>query len=218
MSFKRFEVFGLFSKIKFGTLDKHISQFDIVCMSEIKTEFIPDDQFENHKAYVFDRKIKNNSNKTPEIATIIKENVFNHILPVKSTLSDFIFWMELGIEKNHPMFILGNVYIPCETSPYFHANIFDEILRDILNIRTKTDLPFLLLGDFNSRTGTEKDFLEFDPKIDATLGEQEEFSNCLKDLGLLDRFNCDKKVNKNGEKPFRIMQGLRSKNCKRPIW
>ena len=168
-------------------------------MSEIKTEFIPSDQFENHKAYVFERKIKNNSNKTPEIATVIKENVFDHILPIKSTLSDFIFWLELGIEKNHPMFILGNVYIPCETSPYFHVNIFDEILRDILNIRTKTDLPFILLGDFNSRTGTEKDFLDFDPKIDTTLGEQEEFSNCLKDLGLLDRFNCDKKVNKNGE-------------------
>ena len=192
-------VCGLFSKIKFGTLSKHISEFDICCLSEIKTEFIPDDQFENYKCFVFDKKLKNSSNRTPGIATIIKENVFDHIVPIKNTLSHWVFWMEIGIEKSHPMFILGNVYIPCESSPFFHEDIFDEILQDILSIQTKSDLPFILLGDFNSRTGIEKDFFESNPIIDASLGTEDDFSSRLRDLGLLNRFNFDKKVNKNGE-------------------
>ena len=49
-------------------------------------------------------------------------------------------------------------YIPPESSPYFKDDIFDDISNDINNFET-LQIPIMLCGDFNSRTGKLLDYV-----------------------------------------------------------
>ena len=54
-------------------------------------------------------------------------------------------------------FILGAVYLPHEKSDYYHDDVFDLLADDIVTIKATYDVPVILLGDFNSRVGTQTD-------------------------------------------------------------
>ena len=58
--------------------------------------------------------------------------------------------------KIHDHFILGAVYLPHENSDYRYNDLFEDLTSDIELIKDH-NLPILLMGDFNSRTGTLND-------------------------------------------------------------
>ena len=68
-----------------------------------------------------------------------------------------VLWIKVS-----DMFILGAVYLPHENSKYHYSGLFDDLSYDICKIKSKYDLPFILIGDFNSRTGTMDDFITMD--------------------------------------------------------
>ena len=43
-------------------------------------------------------------------------------------------------------------------SDYYHDDIYDFLADDIVSIKVTFDIPIILLGDFNSRTGIATDF------------------------------------------------------------
>ena len=76
-------------------------------------------------------------------------------------------------------FIVGAIYMPHEGSKYHHPDIFSDLESDIRIIKEKHDMPLMLVGDFNSRTGTLNEimFLEIDDALDE---RNFEYPNILK--------------------------------------
>ena len=119
---------------------------------------------------------------------------------IENTDSDHILWLGVGNKNNTLEFILGSVYIPCEKSLAQSEALFDEISNDIVNLKSKYDLPVILMGDFNARTGEKPDFIDFESEITKEINFSEilDFDSNLELLNLRQRHNVDKKVNKNG--------------------
>ena len=66
-------------------------------------------------------------------------------------------WLLLGSSEVKLHFIVGAVYIPGYDSKFADENDFDIISEDILTFREKFNLPFIIMGDFNSRTDNLSD-------------------------------------------------------------
>ncbi len=58
--------------------------------------------------------------------------------------------------------ILGSIYIPPENSRHYRPDIFETLELEILSKRIEFDANFLLGGDFNARTATLNDFIDYD--------------------------------------------------------
>ena len=97
-------------------------------------------------------------------------------------------------------FILGAIYLPHAQSDYHYEDLFDDLTSDIELIK-EYNLPILLMGDFNSRTGTQSDINILDH---SDLLDHYKFPNILNLLESLNipivRKNLDKTCNKNGTK------------------
>ena len=188
-------VCGLASKLKFGIFEETIKEYDFVCLNEIKTDFIAPDEFMDFEAFVSQK--TNRKGKTIGIAILAnKKNSMN--LKLLDTSSNYILWLLVEDDSSTFDFILGAVYIPCGLSLADSEAIFDEISLDIVKIKSVHDKPLILMGDFNARTGTKEDFVDFNSeKIDSDFFEDESMHNQEK-LNLCQRYNLDKNNNING--------------------
>ncbi|CAC5387345.1 unnamed protein product [Mytilus coruscus] len=86
--------------------------------------------------------------------------------------------------------VVGNVYIPPEGSPYFQPDTFDQIENELRNFsRNYKNICLYVIGDFNSRTAEEPEFIEVD------INEHEDdFTEFVEnDLAILDILDIDKK-------------------------
>ena len=95
--------------------------------------------------------------------------------------------------------IIGAVYIPHEMSDYYHDAIYDFLADDIVSIKVTFDIPFILLGDFNSRTGVATDF-EHLYEHECSFLEENQFTSYFKQHNIIERGNKDNYINKNGKK------------------
>lgn len=70
-------------------------------------------------------------------------------------------WFKISktLFKTNADIIIGNVYIPPENSIYKSDEPLNELEQEYLKL-SQNDNYFLLNGDFNSRTGKDKDFVE----------------------------------------------------------
>ena len=183
---------GRFSKMKFGIFESTIEKLDFVCLCETKTDHIPQDELENF--HIFTTKKSN--------GLAILANKRNNLLLkfIENTESSNIIWIAVGIKDTFE-FILGAVYIPCEKSLAQSEAIFDKISNDLVTLKSKYDLPFIFMGDFNSRTGINPDFIDFENQItnEIDVSDLIDFETNLELYNLKNRYNADKKVNKNGQ-------------------
>ena len=77
---------------------------------------------------------------------------------IENTCSECILWIKLDKDVTGFELILGAVYLPCEGSIYHHHDIFSDIARDLITLKSEFDVPVCLIGDFNARTGLLDDF------------------------------------------------------------
>ena len=49
--------------------------------------------------------------------------------------------------------------MPHEGSKYHNTELFDDLSLDICSIRSKYDIPLMIVGDLNSRTGLTNDIM-----------------------------------------------------------
>ena len=193
---------GLATKFDLGVLDLKFLDCDIVCLMETKMKHYENCRYEGYKCYPMS--IKNDLHKyggVHGICVYIRNGIFSTIEQCNNkTSSDCTLWVKLTVKNSS--FYLGIVYIPHENSKYYHNDLFDNLIFDIATLKGKDDIPFVLCGDFNSRTGLLDDFMEVDLD-ELGLGELQNntnINNLFKQCYIpLKRSNQDVCVNKNGE-------------------
>ena len=58
--------------------------------------------------------------------------------------------------------LCGALYIPPEGFKYSDIGMFDDLTTYLINFNNDNQYYVLIMGDFNSRTGTQQDFISFD--------------------------------------------------------
>ena len=198
-NFLSLNVCGLHSKLKYGNFESYIKPFDFICLSETKTNYIAEDEIPGFKAFFSPKKVKNGrKKKSTELGILISDRVQKFTEIIENTISDWVLWLMVGESRQNIEFILGCIYIPCQSSIYHNEFIFNDISEDLLNFQVKYDVPFILMGDYNSRTATNNDFvyLENDPSSSDVLVSE---SKTFKELDILKRYSMDKSTNDNGK-------------------
>ena len=112
---------------------------------------------------------------------------------------NIIRWIKIEEDLLGYEFILGTIYIPCTTSKYFEADIFEDISDDLY----KFDLPVCLIGDYNSRTGELDDLFNNQDYIAEHFGLNEidtipDFIRNAQYESSFKRCNKDKTTNVSG--------------------
>ena len=202
-NFLALNVCGIFSKIQLGVIDELINDYDFVCLSETKTLNIPSDEFLNFAIFTSEK-----NNRNISLAILVNNKMSKKVLQINNCKSNCVLWLAVGSPVE---FILGAVYIPCQTSTYHDDNIFDEIELDIVNFRADYNVPIILLGDFNARTGILSDILEIESNIFHSdfLEVETNISQKLEMYGINSvRSNLDLITNNNGISLIDLCQSL----------
>ena len=204
LNFLALNVCGLTSKLKFRNIQDIISKHHFVCLSEIRTSFIANDEFPGFEVIISDKKCKKNGveiNKLTGLAMLIKTcNEFSfERIDSRKTNCEWVLWVKVSDHKNKLSFLLGSTYIPCETSTFYCEDIYDYLQEDLLDLQTEFQLPIVLMGDFNSRCGTLCDTVTYEKEVLSSTGFSDEDSNFIEQQALLQRKSEDVIVNKNGK-------------------
>ena len=191
---------GLNSKINNGILNEYIKQFDIFCVYETKVAKGTD--IDNFTVFNLETKPKHFrlpgvhglsvyiSNQLASLCTQINEPDFD---------CNSVLWIKVS---NH--FILGAVYMPVEKAKnVWSPEQYSELSLDIFNIKDTYDLPIMLIGDFNGRTGVLNDILLQETNDDTNI-DNYNYPDILDTFNSLNipvqRTNKDSKTNNNGKK------------------
>ena len=153
--------------------------------------------------------VKNDNHKfggVHGICIYIRNELFDDIeMKCDQTVSDCVLWCIVSNRILGFKFIMGIVYIPHEASKYHSKDCFDNIIIDLATFRSQYNdsIPFILIGDFNARTGNLEDTICMDKTELELMGMDSECNdyNTLHDLGILiKRANRDTFINENGKK------------------
>ena len=193
-------VCGLNSKLNFGELNDYIKKFDIFCITESKVSKGP--HIDNYTVF----NIEKNTKKYPYPGIHgLQVYVADHIAGLCYQINDTSLICESALWiKIAENLIVGALYIPHEGSKHYCHEFFTDLALDICDLKSKYDLPIMLIGDFNSRTGTINDILlieNTDNVLDPSNFIYPDIINTLKSLNIpIHRSNKDAKANNNGKK------------------
>lgn len=128
-----------------------------------------------------------------------KENLTQQIQLIKK--GKYHIWLKISDNTtyNQPLFLCA-IYIPPPNSPYCEENAFEKLQNEILHFQTKGYT--LICGDFNARTGRDKDFI-------STVGDDHisELS-AIHTETLRKRESFDTITNKSGKKLLQMCKNL----------
>ena len=201
---------GFQSKIENGIFDVWASNHDIIIVTETKSTFahLSDSELSDYTALNSDLYASNLFAKTG-LFVLVKDEHITCIHELKGS-SEYVFWFKLDSSFFGRECIVGAAYIASESSVYHDISLFEDVLRDLVNFRSDFNLPILMMGDFNSRTGLLKDFFPGDEFFEHRLGldaledtddsKVDEAHMIVLDIPIK-RYNMDKrKVNNNGRR------------------
>ena len=98
---------------------------------------------------------------------------------------------------------MAAVYLANESADYHSLQMFDDISDDLVSLKATYNLPFVFMGDFNSRTGRLTDFYQGDELFERLVGidklNERVNEASMARLGIrTQRANCDRQTNNNG--------------------
>lgn len=165
---------SVLNKINYPEFIDLINKHDFICLSETKTDDFDTIEVPGYKFMMKNRK-QNSRVKSGGIAFGFKTELEKYVLPIE-TPSKLVYWVKISKQLFNISedIIIGNIYVPPENSIYRVEDAISELERELLNFSVNHKY-ILLNGDFNSRTGADKDFVELD-----------ENENCPVDLPHLD--------------------------------
>ena len=190
-------VCGLTSKLSNGVFDKYFCKFDIFCVTESK--LAKGKTIENYKAFNLKKSKKYPKPGVHGLQVYIKKDVARNCYQIENNdfLCEPVLWIKISND-----FILGTLYTPNQNSDYYCSDFFEDLALDICTIRKDYDLPLMLIGDFNSRTGTLNDIMLNETPDDVLDINNFLYPNILNTLHYLDipknRSNMDPTINNNG--------------------
>ena len=179
-----------------------MKNFDIMCISESKVA--KGNDINNFTAF----NLENKSTKYPlpgihGIQVYISDKLVEKCqqLPDSDLCCDLVIWIKVD---EH--FILGALYLPCENSKHHYQEIYDELTYDINSIKGEYNLPIMIIGDFNSRTGSQNEIMLTDQydildDLDSSSFRYNDIIKIFEDLDIpVNRTNADTIINNNGHK------------------
>ena len=183
-------VCGVMSRLQYPDFIDFLMTYDIICLTETKTNHLDSPKL---PGYVFEMKNRKNVRKKKSGGIILgfKEELKEYI-DIIQTNSDYVLWFKVNkcLMGTNDDVIFGIVYIPPQNSVYCIDNPFHEIELELLSFSQFENK--CLLGDFNARVSTEKDYFEFDDRNNLNLNI-ENYVHKLHDHSLpLDRCSKDK--------------------------
>ena len=191
-------VCGLNSKINNGVFNDYINMFDIFCITESKVS--KGNNINNYSVFNLNKSKKYPLPGIHGLQVYIKDGIAGQCCQIDDIdfLCESVLWIKISND-----FILGALYIPHQGSKYYCSQFFDDIALDICSIRKSYELPLMLIGDFNSRTGVLNDIM-----LHETCDDVLDISNFIFP-NILNIFQClnvpiniiskDKTVNNNGK-------------------
>ena len=197
---------GLRSKVHNPEFEETIYNYDIVCIRE--TRFDSFDSLDMLGFKCLPLMTRTNAKiRSGGIAILVKEHLFDKIKILKNDVDNF-YWFTL---KDHFAYdiIFCVVYIAPEGSNYSNIDCFEKFESDILNFSTE-NYKLCLLGDFNSHTKEEYDFITVDSDIQHTLDKgnlDSTFNYCsIEQLGFpKERHNTDQsRIDNYGRSLFEL--------------
>ena len=200
-------VCGLKTRLCFPEFLHFISQYDILCFVETKLDDIDKIDIPGYTLYTNNRKLKSFV-KSGGICLAVKDSLITQV-HIHKNMSDYVLWFSLKepvSSKSKYTIVIGIVYIPPESSPYFNKDTFTILQDEINNLSTEKNI--LLLGDFNARTQSLPDYVIGDTEVNSSVELSNELldymnePNKLLNIGIpLERANQDKcKPNSHGYK------------------
>ena len=131
---------------------------------------------------------------------LVKDHIAIHCHSMDTFSSESILlWLSINKNVLGIDCIIGAVYIPYERSDYYHDDIYDGFVDDIITIKATFKTPVILMGDFNLRTGVAPDFEQM-PENECSIFEESPSSIYFDTLNISNRVNKDKCLNDNGKK------------------
>ena len=133
-------------------MSEYVKNFDIICFSETKLSKIPANEFSSYDIFSLKQK-----SSLHGLAVLVKNGHSKYTKKFRLK-SKFVLWLAIGSSINDISFVIGAVYIPGDCSKFADPCDFEEICEDILTLKNKFHCPFILMGDFNARSGKLNDF------------------------------------------------------------
>lgn len=190
-------VCGLHGKYNHGLLSEFMQDFDVFGMCETKCQDVP--VIEGYTSFVKKKSSPNcRLGGYHGICVYIKSSLSAFCAEVGNTSFEGALWVKFDIENCS--FILGVVYMPGENSEHHKNNDYEVLESDLANLTQEFELPFILVGDFNSRTRDLPDWLPRDVHGDVDVDQSDDDD----DTPL--RSNCDIGVNQNGKNLLSLCQ------------
>ena len=195
------------SKSKFVKLKSEFKKYEIIALVETFANKANDYFLEGYTCYASIRKKHILANRNSGGCLIfVKENLNPFVTSLSSKSTDII-WLKLEkpneilFQETVPM-LLACVYVsPKSSQRVVPLKTLDTLREEMLNFENLfPSCTFLLLGDFNARTGVLKDFLS-DPHTRNTLPylNTTEINLFGNDQMPQQRSNCDKQINDYGK-------------------
>ena len=121
---------GITSKLNLGILEEYVKAFDIVCLSETKSDNIEDVAIEGYTPILMPKKSKEHKyGGIHGLCTFVKNKIFDCAHVLNETNSESILWLKFDQKAFGTAFIVGNVYIAHEGSNYHNEDIFDKLAK-----------------------------------------------------------------------------------------
>ena len=203
-------VCGLRSKLNDISFENFAIKYEIICLSETKTDHIDLSGTKLNGEYsCFTKEKSVNSHRhggVHGLAMIIKKNIAEHAQLLADVQSPYVLWVKFSEKAFGFECILGSAYLPGEDSKYKDNEMFEVISNDIFKLKNTYKLPICLLGDLNSRTGELDDCFNIEQSIINNC-EIDEFAQELFDISPINetdtmpmkRYNRDTTINNNGK-------------------
>ena len=162
-------VCGLRSKLNDISFENFAIKYEIICLSETKTDHIDLSGTKLNGEYsCFTKEKSVNSHRhggVHGLAMIIKKNIAEHAQLLADVQSPYVLWVKFSEKVFGFECILGSAYLPGENSKYKDNEMFEVISNDIFRLKYTYNLPICLLGDLNSRTGDLDDCFNIEQNI-----------------------------------------------------
>lgn len=142
---------GIQSKIDYGRLQDLVQDYDFVGLAETRSNLFDVGAFPGHQVYY-----GNSGN--------LLKGHYGLALLVNKTIKTCFEERDIGLwakcDLGNSKLAVGVCYIPHENSKYWNSEIFINLATELSHLLCYTD-NVLLMGDFNARTGTMCDYVDF---------------------------------------------------------
>lgn len=189
---------GLHSKLKYHVFQEYIINYDFICVSETKCDTLLEGEINTHKMVFMHKTSKSfKYGGIHGLGILIKHCFVDYCTVLNTLISDSILWLHVDKNVLGYDFIIASVYIPHEASIHYNSDVFEDMIDDLITIKATYNVPILLIGDFNGRTGRAPDYVENDD-VNLDFSTEDIDMEYLIANHILDRSSQDNHTNNHG--------------------